>query len=169
MLRKHKAILIALPLSVTGLIGVGPLVLYGMGLLNIEGRPTAPSTTNVEAKDEASLRCELKGDQDLSVPRLNPYNYLLKGYDTNPDRRSTGLSAVWVVARDYNQSHLKNRRAIYWHLSGASLSIWITRNWSDKEILSSARSILRTREATSNQPMERTLPRCALQRRSSAR
>ena len=33
-------------------------------------------------------------------------------------------------------THLDDRR--YWHLSGAALTIWLTRNWTPTELISKA-------------------------------
>jgi hypothetical protein len=45
-------------------------------------------------------------------------------------RVDNGSSAVWLIARDYNYKHLKSRKMSYWRLSGAALTIWVSRNWT---------------------------------------
>jgi hypothetical protein len=52
---------------------------------------------------------------------------------------------AWVIARNYNGSHLKNRRMIFWHLSGAALTIWVSRNWTAEQIVAAAAAITRSR------------------------
>jgi hypothetical protein len=43
-----------------------------------------------------------------------------------------------IVARQYNATHIQSRRPLLWHLSGAALTIWLTHNWSNEQILCEA-------------------------------
>ena len=45
---------------------------------------------------------------------------------------------AWSVARSYNATHLDDRRMLWWHASGAALTIWLTRNWTQEQILAAA-------------------------------
>ncbi|MEJ1966761.1 MAG: hypothetical protein WDO56_36540 [Gammaproteobacteria bacterium] len=53
----------------------------------------------------------------------------------DPRALEGGAKAAWIIARDYNMSHLRRRETLWWHLSGAALTIWLTRNWTSDEIL----------------------------------
>jgi hypothetical protein len=56
------------------------------------------------------------------------------------------MYAAWIVARSYNYSHLQHNQALWWHLSGAALTIWITRNWTSDQILSRAAELVKQHE-----------------------
>lgn len=49
-----------------------------------------------------------------------------------------GQLVTWWVAREYLVSHKQYQGMGWWHLSGAALAIWLSRNWTSDEILSAA-------------------------------
>ena len=51
---------------------------------------------------------------------------------------SGGRKALWIVANDHNARHLNNRRMLWWHLSGASLIVWLSRHWTPEQVLARA-------------------------------
>jgi hypothetical protein len=72
--------------------------------------------------------------KDPLVP-LTPYTYL---YSVLQGERAEGSSllAWWVASDSMEQS--ENTRAVWWHLSGAALTIWLTRSWSDEQLATAA-------------------------------
>jgi hypothetical protein len=68
---------------------------------------------------------------------ISPWNYELALLSGN-EMQSSDVSAAWIVARHYNAAHLKARRPLWWHLSGAALTIWLTRKWPSEVILCEA-------------------------------
>jgi hypothetical protein len=77
---------------------------------------------------------------------LNPWTYAASLVTKNTDFRSDdGSTAAWVIARNYNSSHLKDRRMTFWHLSGAALTIWVSRHWTSDQIVTAAAAITRSR------------------------
>src|SRR4029077_6038926 len=88
-----------------------PIGLYGLGLLNIEGRPEPPMQTSNLATGAAYLQQAFRRSEPLSIRALNPWSYavslLSQGNDYNSD---DGSIATWVIARNYNSTHLKNRQ-----------------------------------------------------------
>jgi hypothetical protein len=126
-------------------VGV-PLGLYVLGLSNIEGRPNPPTDTDHIAPDTVLLQQTFRSTAPVVVHALNPWTYAVTVLTEGPKdlRADTGSSAVWLIARDYNYKHLKNRKMSYWHLSGAALTIWVSRNWTTDQIVTAAAAIARS-------------------------
>jgi hypothetical protein len=117
-------------------IGVGPWLLYGIGLAKVDGRPPHASQTVVTQEDADALWQGLRISQPVRLDPVSPYSYvqtLVVG-----DQKVLGPSAriAWIIARSYNVEHLTDHRA--WHLSGAALTIWLTRNWTSSELIARA-------------------------------
>jgi len=65
--------------------------------------------------------------------------------------RSASTQIAWVIARSHNAEHLGNHQ--YWHLSGAALTIWLTRNWTPTELIAKAVELETARQSRiSEQP-----------------
>jgi hypothetical protein len=130
-----------------GILAVGvPMALYMLGLSNIEGRPQPPTETNHIASDTVLLQQTFQSPAPVAVHVLNPWTYAVSLLTENPKnlRLDSGSHAVWLIARDYNSKHLKNRRMSSWHLSGAALMIWVSRNWTTDQIVTAAAAIVRS-------------------------
>jgi hypothetical protein len=128
------------------LVGFLPLGLYWLGLGNIEGRPSPPLKTADAASDNALLQQDLRRSTPIRVVRVSPWSYVasmfaadIRQYDPNG-----GSRAAFLVADHYNQTHLKNRTPLWWDLSGASLMIWLTRNWTPDQVVVAAAAIVRS-------------------------
>jgi hypothetical protein len=141
-----KRLIVSIVAVLAGVAFLAPWGLYALGLSNVEGRPNAQSVSPLTSEDDALLRRQLKAPQGLSVMPLSPGGYLITLITSGPRRTSAeegGTFAAWIVARHYNATHLKSHRMIWWHLSGAALTIWITRNWTPDQVLSGAAEIVR--------------------------
>jgi hypothetical protein len=138
---------IALLLGVALLVFSLPIGLYWLGLSNIEGRPEPPTEMNHIAADTVLLQQTFRSPAPVAVHPLNPWTYAATLLTEDPSnlRPDNGSDAVWLIARGYNSKHLKNRRMSHWHLSGAALSIWLSRNWTTDEIVTAAAAIARSR------------------------
>jgi hypothetical protein len=121
-----------------------PWMLYFEGLHNIDGRPT-PSAHAFNADDAAILQRYFHEPVTPIFHRLSPWSYFLAFLQPHPPEFS-GMNVVWTVARNYNQAHLKDRDAMMWHISGAALTIWISRNWTQEQILTTAAEIVNARK-----------------------
>jgi hypothetical protein len=124
-----------------------PLGLYWLGLSNIEGRPKPPTRANSIPAEVALLREEFGSDAPVEVRVLNPWIYAASLMAVNPNnlRLDNGAHAVWLIASNYNERNLKVRKMSYWHLSGAALMIWVSRNWTNDQIVTAAANIVRSR------------------------
>jgi hypothetical protein len=119
-------VLLAVPLSV-------PVIAYRVGLFNIAGRPV-PADPAEYAPTDLDAAWQLCGDRaPLTVVPLNPWGYTAELLWGTPGFEEAGQLAAWQVVHDYNNKHL-SRRMIWWHLSGAALTIWVTRHWSGEQI-----------------------------------
>jgi hypothetical protein len=138
-----RKIIVALVSSVV-LLAVGlPLSLYWMGLGNIEGRPQPIASTDIVA-DTTLLQQKFRSPSPIVVQVLNPWTFLGSLRASAVIERDAGASAVWVVVRSYNSTHLRKRKMTWWHLSGAALTIWVTRHWTPDQIVASAAAIARS-------------------------
>lgn len=129
----RRPLLIAIALMMATLLSTAaaaPWVLYWKGLNEIEGRPTA-ATHRATTEQIDGLFKKLRLTQPAQIRPMSPYSYLLQGGTSEPSAR-----VAWVVARSYNGKHLSDRR--YWHLSGAALTVWLTRNWTPTELIAAA-------------------------------
>lgn len=134
-----RRIAVALVSSAMIFVVVVPLALYWLGLSNIDGRPQPVVSCNTAAKTEL-LQKSFRSSQPAVVHVLNPWTFVFS-FGSSGIRDDVGAAAVWVIARSYNSGHLDNRKMIWWHLSGAALTIWLTRNWTTDQIVCSAAAI----------------------------
>jgi hypothetical protein len=118
-----------------------PWLIYWIGLGMIDGRPEY-ATRAATAEEVDSLRKRLRISQPVQIDALSPYSYLLLGAD-----KGKSTAVAWVIARAHNVEHLSDRR--YWHLSGAALIIWLTRNWTPTELVAKAVELERDRPSPS--------------------
>jgi hypothetical protein len=126
------------------LIALAPLGLYALGLSNVDGRPLPPASSHLTPADQALPEHAFRAPQPITVERLSPWTYITSILeDSNQTAAANGLNAASFVALHYNVRHLKNRRSTWWHLSGAALTIWITRHWTSDQVLSAAAALVR--------------------------
>lgn len=121
-------------IAITALLaGLGPWALYWIGLQGVETLPSPPSAM-ATAEQRAVAWKRLRGRGPPSVPRLDPCAYLLAVATGAP--QDPGVLAAWQVASAHLLEHRRHGGMRGWHLSGAALTIWITRNWTAEQILS---------------------------------
>src|SRR5258708_21095915 len=141
-------------------VGALPLVLYWVGLSGIEGRPLPTARTQGLSGDYAYLATRFRGRSPVAMTTLTPWTYWFLADSSSP--------VAWIIARRYNADHLRHRGMLWWHLSGAALTIWITRHWSQDQAVSAAAAILRSGPA-SNNAFERPITRFTAARVRRAR
>lgn len=118
------------------LVVVVPMALYWAGLNAIDTLPTPPSElATAEQQSEAWQRVRGRGQPDVRAQ--TPYSYLFD-FAANAEQ-DPGKLAAWHVASNHLLTHQRKPGMFWWHLSGAALTIWITRNWTTAQILSDAR------------------------------
>jgi hypothetical protein len=114
-----------------------PLALYLLGLNGVEGRPQKP-LLRASVEQKTAVWKLAQGDGIPYVKPNNPYIYAASVFFTRGRRTSPDQLVTWWVARDYLVGHKRYKGMGWWHLSGASLAIWLSRNWTSDEILSAA-------------------------------
>ena len=144
---KFKVPLIIIIL-VTAFFVMAPWGLYELGLLNISGRPVAPANTVFDPKLAESIWYKSGERGTIRIDSLTPYNYFLSMIETG--RLKGGYHIAWLVACDFNANNLKNKRMIWWHLSGIAMTIWLSQNWTTDQLLTQSLQIQnnKTRNAT---------------------
>ena len=130
MTRRRNLIVLVLVVTTLSAATAAPWLIYWIGLSEIEGRPK-PATHTVAAEQIDSLFKRLRISQPVQIDPISPYSYFLQGV-----HQSASTRIAWVIARSHNAKHLSDRR--YWHLSGAALTIWLTRNWTPTELITRA-------------------------------
>jgi hypothetical protein len=134
MHQARRSIAIFLCVAVA-LVLASPLALYCLGLSGIDGLPQKPlQLVSKEQQDLIWKRARAKGMPRIEA--MNPYWFAVtllvkKNASTPPDQL-----VVWWVASGYLLNHQRYQGMGWWHLSGAALTIWLSRNWTSEEILS---------------------------------
>jgi hypothetical protein len=72
----------------------------------------------------------------MQIDDLSPHSYIWALLSGDSQQLGPGACVAWRIAAPYNVDHLADRRA--WHLSGAALTIWLTRNWTMDELIAKA-------------------------------
>jgi hypothetical protein len=129
---KRKRTLTAAGLSVVLALLLAPWGLYGLGLHGVDGRPSLPTPVSLETQQK--VWAEARGIGTPRVGLLNPYTYFSVATDKGRDR--PGYLIAWWVASEYVRDHQRYRGMGWWHLSGAALTIWLTRHWTIEQLLS---------------------------------
>jgi hypothetical protein len=118
------------------LLGLPP-ALYWLGLSGVEGRPQKPrQLASIEQQNVVWKRA--RGTGAAHVAADDPYSYFVSVLFAQPKHTPPGQLVTWLVARDYLLTHQRHQGMGWWHLSGAALAIWLSRNWTSEEILSRA-------------------------------
>lgn len=130
-----KTLLIGVVILILGDL-LAPWALYAVGLENVVGRPTLPANIHISEDDAGALWTEFEEEGPIKVQKLSPWSYIMMIIRQDPIKhKPPGLNLAWQVARSHNQQNLKDQRMLFWHLSGMSLAVWLTRNWTTKDIV----------------------------------
>jgi hypothetical protein len=112
---------------------LGPWALYWWALSYIDGRPPHASYSAFTAEDAEVLWRKLREPLPIHVEPLSPHVYLWVFFRGDARAFPRGTQLAWWVAKAYNHKHLENR--LWWHPSGAAMTIWLTRNWTADELI----------------------------------
>ena len=115
-----------------------PWGIYLTALANIVDRPALPEVTALSEQEEEAIwfGSGEKGPMEIEV--LSPWYYVLKLSRGGVVEPAPGERIASFIARDHNSRNLKDKRMLYWHVSGAALTVWLTRNWTSEQILAKA-------------------------------
>lgn len=147
MPRIRRLLTILLCITVTLLLALPP-GLYWLGLSGVDGVPEKP--LQLASKEQQAL--VWKRAHGNGVPRIaaiNPYSFAMTLFVKKDPGVDPEQVIVWWVAADYLISHQRHSGMSWWHLSGAALAIWLSRHWTQEEILSAAVAALKYPEQAS--------------------
>ena len=148
MLNPTRKLLLASTGIALVLLLLGPWAIYEVGLSNIAVLPAPPSSSAISVADAKAIWNEFKEPGPVSVEPLSPYGYafaLFSNHSLPP-----GARTAWFVARNHNPGNLKDKKMIWWHTSGAALTIWLTQNWSTEQLIAKAYEITHANKPASN-------------------
>ena len=148
MSRWIRRILISMAIAIVALVAAGPWALHELTLSNVVGRRARPALLALSMEEKQAIWESLKEPGPVGVEALTPHAYILGllGYR----EPAPGANVAWFVARDHDGRNLTHPRMAWWHLSGAALTIWLTRNWNTNELLAKVAEIRRSRQQPSN-------------------
>jgi hypothetical protein len=112
-----------------------PWALYAAGLVLVAAWPE-PAKLEASAPEKLALWKQVKGTGAPNIEPLTPISYF--GGISEVGREHGSMRLAWLVARAHNAKHLRVQGNLWWHYSGAAMTIWLTRNWSIDQLLSKA-------------------------------
>jgi hypothetical protein len=113
MVRTNAKRIAVLSLCIATLLAVSlPILLYWIGLANINGRPARPPPGNTIAADTSLLQRAFHSDGPISIHSSNPWSYAasLLAMRANGLRMDGGSKAIWLIVSNYNSKQLADRR-----------------------------------------------------------
>lgn len=136
-MRRLRFIALVLLSAIVALLLALPLGLYWLGLNGVEGLPQKPSQL-VSKERQAIVWKRARGGGVPRIDQMNPYSFAVSLVVKEDPKTPPDQLIAWWVASDYLLSHQRQKGMGWWHLCGAALTIWLTRNWTSEEILSAA-------------------------------
>ncbi len=122
-----------------------PGIIYFAGLFNIDGRPDFAQTCQLNSAQKLAVWREIGEkspyENGIAVRPMNPWMFVAQFHSATLRKPHAGERAAWFIARNHNMTHLGNRRMAWWHVSGAALTIWLTRHWTAEQLLCKASEI----------------------------
>lgn len=136
-MRLIRRLIVVTACAMLALLLALPLVLYWKGLNDIDGRPPKPQQL-ASLEQQALVWRRAGGQGKRNIEPLNPYSYIVRIFSDSACLARPEERLAWSFASTYLRAHRRHAGMSAWHLSGAALTIWLTRNWTTEEILSAA-------------------------------
>lgn len=113
-----------------------PWVAYWVGLSRVSHLPLpAPQAVTPDQREWVWNLAKASGAR--AVEPLTPFSYLYDMVFLKVQNDGSRRVIGWV-ASDHLINQGQDLRMFWWHLSTASLSIWLSRNWTDQQITAAA-------------------------------
>lgn len=109
--------------------------MYGIGLSWVAGRP-AFADAKATKEDAAAVWRQAGGAGMPIVSPVTPHGFLYASLFA--DQRRPDLLIAWRIATHHNTGRTPQTGMLRWHLSGAALTVWLSRHWSTEELLDKA-------------------------------
>lgn len=126
------------------LAAAAPPLAYWAGLDNTVGRPLPPDL-HYDKVDAGRVWLERKEALPVQLRSITPWHwYELLWCSRNDDKpedflscgdRYPGLRASGFVAKEYLIDNMHERGLLWRYLSRTALTIWITQNWNERELV----------------------------------
>ena len=120
-------------LVILGVIASLPGAIYFIGLAKVHGRPIPANPAGYSPETIAATWVRCRERVPVAVQPINPWSFAGKFLFGDPLQASPGERAAWRIASTHNVAHPVGGN-LWWHTSGAALSIWVTRHWSAEQI-----------------------------------
>lgn len=122
---------------------LSPMFIYGWGLSNLASKPV-PSTVHLSYEKQKNIWFHVGEVGEPSIKPVTPYGYIgyLKCYNDNLaaievcSKKYPGLRIAYLSVKDQVLDKIVDRRALYWHITGAAYAVWVTRNWNVQQVIS---------------------------------
>jgi len=122
-----------------------PWIAYGIGLVNVDGRPTPPLTPHLGAEQMEFLHVAMRKAGVFSVFPISPWDYAIELVRAPENLSSGGMKAAEIVSADWAAAHRRRSEPPLPRLSETAMTIWLTRNWTTEEVLTRAFQIEQVR------------------------
>lgn len=119
-------------LGVLMFVLAAPGALYAYGLSLLSERPTPPR--GPVAREQAIAAWQYIEDT-TTPPDLAPLDPWTVGARYLVAERPIESQGLLVIARNHVRANLTDGRVIAWHLGVTTMAIWVSRNWSEDQIL----------------------------------
>ena len=126
-----------------GLALLLPWGIYWLGLSRLSHYPEPPVRA-ISAVQHEWVRRLAGGEGDPVVTPLTPfsYGYAIFAREMEADKSTR---VIGLVASDHLSNQEPQQRMLWRHLSGAALTIWLSRNWTEQQITAAALVALQRR------------------------
>jgi hypothetical protein len=133
-----------------------PAGAYWAGMDNALGKPIPPDAVRYSETQAREVWVERELASRIAVRRVTPWHFYhliwcsrndahIEDYLSCGDEYP-GLRAAGYVAKRFLAGHLKEDGLMWRYLSRTALTIWITRNWSEQELVAELIRLKRTPE-----------------------
>ena len=116
-------------------VALSPWLAYELGLSRFDAMPVKPAQL-ATAEQQAWVWHLARGTGQPQVQPMNPYAYVLRFFSGDGRATPSETLAYWI-SREHVWK-LPREGMGWWHLTNASLTIWLSRHWTIEEIASAA-------------------------------
>ncbi len=131
---------------ILSLLGAGlPMGAYWLGLENSVGRPVPPKSLTFSRTTAATVWRQRQEVFPIALRPITPWHFYELLWCSKDDRsledfltcdeKYPGLRASAYIAKAYLKDKMRREGLVWRYLSRTALAIWISRNWSDRELV----------------------------------
>lgn len=133
----------SLLLALITLLALSPMLIYWWGLSNLD-TPPVPSQLELTSEQQRQIWKHAGEVGEPDIHKLNPYRYIAlfvcvskQGVHSDICRSEyPGAQISAFSVRSQVADQVRGQNNLVWHVTWMAYAIWITRNWSKEEIIS---------------------------------